>query len=166
MRRLLPRLALSLVGLLVSLAVLEGVLRSQGYGQLTAVWFDPHVGTRFHPNQSRDIYGPGMTFLSKARINAQGYRGQDFDDPAHVAERRILCLGDSFTFGWGVEDGESYPVALQERIDALPGGDDWQVLNAGMPGYNTWQQLQLYSRDLNSVKPEVVAPSTSRRRRV
>ena len=41
--------------------------------------------------------------------NSQGYRGPEFPDT--VSHPRILCVGDSVTFGWGVTFDESYPGA-------------------------------------------------------
>lgn len=156
MGRLVKRLLLSCA--VLALLVLGGelYLRSKNYGAIPSVWFDPTIGTRFHPSQSREIFGPRMVFLSHARINAQGFRGADFDAPAVRRERRIACLGDSFTFGWGVEDGESYPERLQARLDEGPRRGVWQVLNCGLPGYNTWQQLRLYERVVRPEAPDIV----------
>jgi lysophospholipase L1-like esterase len=95
-------------------------------------------------------------FLSDARINAQGFRGEDFDAPDIRRARRIACLGDSFTFGWGVEDGESFPVRLQARLEEGSTRGVWQVLNCGLPGYNTWQQLRLYERVIRPEEPDIV----------
>lgn len=45
--------------------------------------------------------------------------------------RKILhCIGDSYTFGWGVEHEESYPYQLSQLL-----GDDYLVLNLGWPSY-------------------------------
>ena len=51
-------------------------------------------------------------------------------DPAPRASRfRILCIGDSVTFGWGVEEGESWPRRLEAEL-----ADRVEVVNAGVPG--------------------------------
>ena len=56
--------------------------------------------------------------------NSQGYRGPEFPDT--VSHPRILCVGDSVTFGWGVTFDESYPA----RLSKLLGVD---VINVGVP---------------------------------
>ncbi len=163
MARLVKRLALSL-GVLGALVVgAELYLRNEGYGAIPNVWFDPDMGTRFHPSQTRKIYVNKLidgkrvlTFLSDATINAQGFRDKDFDDARVARARRIACVGDSFTFGWGVGDDDAYPQVLHRLLDAGDVRGRWQVMNFGMPGYNTWQELRLYEKAVRPWKPEVV----------
>jgi len=71
----------------------------------------------------------------------QGLRGHGFQTPAPGF--RIVCVGDSITFGWGVSDDETYPAQLQRVLGV-------EVLNAGMPAAkpsNMARWLQLH-RDL------------------
>ncbi|MEZ6013835.1 MAG: GDSL-type esterase/lipase family protein [Planctomycetota bacterium] len=156
MPRLVKRLAISLTVFAALTIGGELYLRSQNYGAIPSVWFDPEIGTRFHPSQTREIYGPKMTYLSKARINAEGFRGADFDAPGVKRAQRIACLGDSFTFGWGVEDDETFPVRLAAALESGATAGQWQVLNCGMPGYNTWQELRLYEKAVRPAQPKVV----------
>ena len=46
--------------------------------------------------------------------NSQGFRGPEI--PKKKQKRRILCLGDSVTFGWGVEEEASYPALLRKTL--------------------------------------------------
>ena len=69
MKRILSRLALSAGVFLALLGGTEVVLRAQGYGAIPSVWFDPEVGTRFHPDSMYFVGGPrkwAMVLLSKA----------------------------------------------------------------------------------------------------
>jgi hypothetical protein len=67
------------------------------------------------------------------RVNTgpQRLRGGDFSPKPAPGVTRILALGDSTTFGWGVEDHESWPARLQARLDER--GLAVEVLNAGVP---------------------------------
>lgn len=47
----------------------------------------------------------------------------------------ILCLGDSLTAGYGLDQSQAYPALLQEKIDRL--GWNFQVINAGLSGETT-----------------------------
>jgi len=89
-------------------------------------------------------------------IDALGYRGPAWTAPKRPGERRIACLGDSFTFGWGVEDDETWPRQLQGLLDGRPGGERWSVMNFGVPGYNTWNELRTYERVVRAHRPDVV----------
>jgi hypothetical protein len=85
------------------------------------------------------------------RINNLGFRGPDiaFEKPANV--RRILCLGDSFTFGEGVRESDAWPRQLETLL-----GANTQVINAGIQGYDLDSEgllLLLHGRPL---KPDVV----------
>jgi lysophospholipase L1-like esterase len=157
MKRLITRLLLSLGVLAVLFGATELVLRSQGYGALPSIWFDPEVGTRFHPSQTRDIYAAGNKYMHSARINAIGLRGHE-PDPAKDGDAgfRVVCLGDSFTFGWGVEDDETFPVQLERLLTEARGEPDADVINCGLPGYNTWQEHRIYEKLVHPMAPDVV----------
>jgi lysophospholipase L1-like esterase len=64
---------------------------------------------------------------------------------------RVLALGDSCTFGRGVEDGEAWPARLEARLRAA--GQDAAVQNAGVPGYGTTQERGLLRRLAPRVRP-------------
>jgi hypothetical protein len=87
------------------------------------------------------------------RTNADGFR-----DAPRGAKRqgvpRVLVLGDSYTFGWGIVDGEAYP----QRAEALlrERGLDAEVINAGVPGYNTEQESFLLDELMPKYRPDMV----------
>ena len=60
------------------------------------------------------------------------------EDGGDGARYRVLCVGDSHTWGAGVERDESYPGHLQRILDELRPGL-FQVMNLGVPGMNTAQ---------------------------
>lgn len=66
-------------------------------------------------------------------INAAGIRDRDditFDKPA--GQRRIVCLGDSFTFGWGVREEDGWARQLETGLRT--GGQDIRTVNCGAAG--------------------------------
>ncbi len=71
------------------------------------------------------------------------------------AERRVLCVGDSHTWGAMVERHESYPARLQERLDELEPGV-WSVVNHSVPGMNSGQILRRLPVWLSRGQPDVV----------
>ena len=69
--------------------------------------------------------------LSHSQVNEYGLRGGPVDAKGRQI---ILCLGDSVTYGYGVDDQHTYPVELQKALDhKYP--NRFQVLNGGVDGY-------------------------------
>ena len=54
---------------------------------------------------------------------------------AREAERTLVVLGDSITYGWGLPYELSYPALLNRRLnEGVAGSRPWRVINAGVPG--------------------------------
>ena len=68
---------------------------------------------------------------------------------------RIMTMGCSTTFGWGVTDEEAYPNRLEEYVHKA-GYTKTAVINAGQPGYTSFQGAWLWERTLKQYKPDVV----------
>jgi lysophospholipase L1-like esterase len=89
-------------------------------------------------------------------INKQGLRGEDLPEPRAPGESWVLCVGDSFTFGGGVETAEAWPQQLQGLLGA-PEQSGVRVLNGGANGWSTrWQRTWLEQRALDQFHPDVV----------
>lgn len=69
---------------------------------------------------------------------------------------QILALGDSYTFGYGVELEESYPAILERLLNDNVHADKYEVINAGIPGYNTEQELELLRRIIPYYSPKII----------
>lgn len=76
-------------------------------------------------------------------INSQGLRDREYPLVKPPNTFRILAIGDSLTFGAGVTQTETYAKRLEAMLnERLRDGDmRFDVLNAGVPGYNTSQEL-------------------------
>jgi lysophospholipase L1-like esterase len=72
----------------------------------------------------------------------------------------ILCIGDSFTFGIGAAKNESYPSQLETILHQAYPEKNLQVINLGMPGYNSSQCLNLLKEKYNSYNPALVLAMT------
>lgn len=74
--------------------------------------------------------------------------------PQRSERRRVLFVGDSYTFGLLVPDGAAYPHRIQDMLVA----DNQPVfaINTGVPGYNTEQELVCLRRWLTKYEPEHV----------
>ena len=70
-------------------------------------------------------------------------------------ENRVVCLGDSFTFGAWVDGEESYPAQLENKLRQL-GHENVAVLNAGMLSYSPVLHRELLFNTLMQYEPTVV----------
>ncbi len=84
----------------------------------------------FEPNQQKRLLFPGHKPY-EATINDLGLRDtgviSSFKNPDEY-KQRILCIGDSFTFGLFVDDDKTYPYLLQQELNST----GTLVLNAGI----------------------------------
>ena len=89
------------------------------------------------------------------RTNSLGFRSPETtrERPAEVF--RILGVGDSFTFGTGVRQEHTFLARLAERLEADQPGR-FEVLNLGVMGYNTPQELALLEHVGPDLDPQLV----------
>jgi lysophospholipase L1-like esterase len=74
-------------------------------------------------------------FRVPVRTNAAGFRGGPLPGPKRPGVYRIVALGDSFTFGFGVRERQAWPARLAARLNAHFGGAPRvEVVNLGVPG--------------------------------
>lgn len=109
---------------------------------------DPEIGWTHIPGKHiEDFYGPGRHIT----IDPLGFRGTERDiDKARKGRKRVVCLGDSFTLGYGVDDDETFPARLAALNPAV------QTVNMGQGGYSVGQCYLWYRRDGAPLKPDVV----------
>ena len=92
----------------------------------------------------------------RVKINAQSMRDEDLPPTRDPDEVRVLCLGDSFTFGSGIEQHESFCARMQELFEAAGEAPRVRVLNGGANGWCTkWQRLFL-EKHADVLDPDVV----------
>lgn len=77
--------------------------------------------------------------------NGHGFRGEPVDVEKPVGVHRIVMLGDSITFGNAVEWNETFSFILQQMLNERAGSRKFEVLNLGVSGYNTRQELATLS---------------------
>src|SRR6266568_4537487 len=79
-------------------------------------------------------------------------RTMDWEKPAGV--HRVLCLGDSVTFGYGLRRDQSYPAVLQKHLDGR--GPGIEVLNVSLMAWSTRQERIAYERIARRYRPDLV----------
>jgi lysophospholipase L1-like esterase len=105
----------------------------------------------------RDVGDPSRAVRTAvASLNNHGLRGADFPVEKPSGTTRILFVGDSFTFGEGVADERTFPSLLQQRFDSQAGDPSYHVINAGVSGYNTRDELTYLRNRWLAFEPDLV----------
>jgi hypothetical protein len=89
------------------------------------------------------------------QINQQGMRADHdyaYAKPANVF--RIVSIGDSFAMGYEVEPEQIYSSVLEQQLTAT--GHPTEVLNAGVSGFSTAEELLYLERELIKFHPDLV----------
>jgi lysophospholipase L1-like esterase len=154
---------LAILALGVSLA--EGGLRLAGHapgrvgGADRALWqYQPRLGWINAPGATGQDFRGGPD-LGSVRINSLGLRGPELAPGKPAGVRRVVVLGDSFAFGVGVDEQH----VVSARLQAILNGDHdlaeqarFEVVNLGVSGYSTDQELLLFEELAPRLQPDIV----------
>ncbi len=97
-------------------------------------------------------------FETTIQVNSLGYRQHEFK-PHKGQGLRILVVGDSFTFGYGVEEPDSYPRVIERQLAEVRTGNELppvEVINAGVPAWWT-DAYYLYLKEYGlALEPDLI----------
>jgi lysophospholipase L1-like esterase len=154
MRNLIAHLALVLMGVLLAGLVTEVTLRltdavPEVESPLSGSHLsDAYLGWSGKPNLRLRFRRPEFDAL--VEHDAEGWRQPKPPRPA-APTSRILVLGDSFAWGWGVSQGQVFTDLLQAALPATVA-----VYNRGVPGFGTAQEYLLLQRELAALAYDAV----------
>jgi hypothetical protein len=147
----------TLLGLAVALLLAEGLVR---------LFFDEAVQPRFVVDSGYGVratkanvdtrhYVPG-DYDIRITTNSAGMRGpEEYPVERVPGKKRVLVLGDSFPFGYGVEDGDAVSAVLEKLLNGpAPGG--YEVLNFGVAGFGQAEALVTWENRARAYRPDVV----------
>ncbi len=103
--------------------------------------YDDHLGWRAKPSFA----------LGNTHQNSRGARGsREHAALKSPGTQRIITIGDSFTWGFDVDDEETYAARLEALLPAT------EVINLGVSGYGTDQQVLLWEQEGAGYQPDLV----------
>jgi lysophospholipase L1-like esterase len=109
----------------------------------------PHPYLNYYPTPN---YRKGETFH-----NSLGYRNHDFSLEKPSGVYRIVALGGSTTYDTGVKDNEkTFTAQLERLLKEKYNYQTVEVINAGVPGYNSWEMLINLEFRVLDLKPDLV----------
>src|ERR1700719_345343 len=100
----------------------------------------PQLSFAHAPNRSAFLMGVPVS------INSEGLRDREFSVDKPPDRYRIMMLGDSTTFGWGVKQEDTAARFLEHKLNTdLPTGyNRVEVMNTGVGNYDTVQEVTYY----------------------
>jgi len=127
---------------------------------------DPLLLWRLKPNLHNAVWD-----FTVVTTNAEGFRVEKPVGPHRPGAFRIVCLGDSVTFGYRVPPvwpnrpadfdpaAQPYPALLERTLAAANPGRQIEVINMAVPGYSSRQGLAWLRRDIDQLAPDVLVVS-------
>ena len=151
---IIPNLLLAAIASLLSLLMLEAFLH---------IYIDRYYGERSF-EESMNIPGKNIWALKpygtikdgefNTPLNNFGFRGRDFALDKKVDTTRIAVIGDSFTFGDGLEnDDDTFPYLLEAKLNI---GAKFEVMNFGFPGANMMDIYWTFIYRVLPFSPDIV----------
>lgn len=110
--------------------------------------YDSQLGWSGVPNAKGRMQS--LDFSVGVSVNSDGLR--DFEYPVErvAGKKRMLLLGDSFGWGFGVEQDKIFVEQIEAR------NEDWEIINASVSGYGTDQEYLYYVKRGHRYQPDVV----------
>ena len=155
---LIGRTALLASSVVLTLLLGEVACRIMGWGKeivyerkLYRSSGDPVLSYELNPAYAGRSYG------TEVKVDHLGFRNNE-EVPAQCDPGvfRIVCVGDSFTFGMGVDAREAWPHVLNEVMPPPPGYGKIEVINAGVCGYNLIQYCEEVRAKVFGLNPSLI----------
>jgi lysophospholipase L1-like esterase len=140
----------------IALVVAEGLVRALAPQPVRVAWEDERNGIRVPRPRVHGRHAVPGKFDVRVTINGQRFRApREYAPRAAAGVTRVAVLGDSMTFGWGADDGETYPAQLEALLSGpSPGG--YEVINAGYPGTCLGEKAAWYEQGVRPLHPSLV----------
>jgi lysophospholipase L1-like esterase len=111
--------------------------------------FEPHPYLIGVPKKNVQMANYGIVYTH----NSSGFRGNEFK--VKSAKKRIIAIGGSTTYGVGVGDRQTWPFYLDSLLN-----DKYEVLNFGIPGHSTVENIILSAFYLSEYNPDILIIQT------
>jgi hypothetical protein len=109
---------------------------------------NPKLPFTLKPDLQAHLYGVDV------RTNSLGLRDREYPVTPAEGTRRIIMMGDSQTFGWGIEEADTLSEILEEKLNAE--GQSWEVINFGVGNYNSLMEVEQFRLKGLPLQPDLV----------
>ncbi len=159
-------IAIRVLAIVLVLTVLEGMgwLLSRSNPQIEKIRFSllgktPLERYQYCSGQAYLNYipAPSLSHSGFAQHNAMGWRGESVPLARIPHVPRVLFLGGSVVYGWGVADpSQTYPAVCGQLLEDTLGSRRVEIINAGAPWLTTAEMLNYYVLKFRYYRPDVV----------
>jgi len=148
------RFAFSLIATLIGVGILAGLDHSVCY-----FFYQQPTTSLLFPSGSL-VAHDSSEFSVTVKISDAGIRDRHYQaGTPKEGTTRIVAVGDSFTFGWGVENDQAWPNVLERQLLATQSSSKLnviEVLNFGYPGASPIGYEQSVAQAIKHFQPQVV----------
>jgi len=139
-----------LITVVVTLLMAEVGLRAVAFvtHNVRGATYDPELGWRLVSGITKK--DAQWAHELPAQTNSHGWRDDDFTAKKPSGITRVVALGDSFTFGFGVDFGQRFSEVLERDVQRF------EVLNLGVFAYGTDQEVRVYELYGSKYQPDIV----------
>ncbi|MEC8024253.1 MAG: GDSL-type esterase/lipase family protein, partial [Myxococcota bacterium] len=142
MKTLRSKLGLILAASGLTLLVVEGIARmmvpTSTWPEMYEFSSDSLLGVELRRDSTFDFDGVDLKIPeTHVSINSHGFRDEPLSQRKPAGVRRLICIGDSMTFGWGVSIEDAWCTRIDNTL-----GSAVQSINLGVPGYNALQAVR------------------------
>jgi hypothetical protein len=149
------KLLLILIGLLFGLLIMEVALRIIGYTY--PIWYmpDQYTGYSLRPGVEGWYTREGQSYV---RVNSEGLRDREHQKQKPPNTVRIAVLGDSFSEAMHVPQEDTFWWLMERKLKSCPefAGKNIEVINFGVSGYGTAQELLTLRHKVWDYQPDIV----------
>ncbi len=110
--------------------------------------YDATLGWRNIPNWRASTRGHALT------INSNGLRDREYSFEKPAGTTRLLVLGDSYVWGYGVSDEDVFTEVLERKLAGT--SNPWEVINTGVSGWGTDQEYLFLKSEGIRYAPDIV----------
>ncbi|MBW2230768.1 MAG: SGNH/GDSL hydrolase family protein, partial [Deltaproteobacteria bacterium] len=90
------------------------------------------------------------------RTNSRGWRDGEIASKKDERTKRIIGIGDSIMFGWGVEEQDRYMDLLEVQLNATYPGWNWEIVVLATPGYNLAMEVEAFQELGIQFEPDAI----------